>query len=336
MSNSRAVAMLLSFAFASILVSCQKPAPNTAPADQAKLIVFNAGSLTASFAEMLDDFKRLHPGMTAQQESSGSLEAARKITDLGKQCDVLAVADFDVIPALLLPQYAEWYAVFARNQMVLAYTPKSKFSAEINDKNWFEILLRQGVEYGHSDPDQDPAGYRALLHWQLAEKYYSRPGLYRQLQDRMPPKNIRPKSVELVALLQSGELDYIYEYRSVAEQNKLSFVVFPPEIDLGDPAKADFYANASVEVAGNKPGDKIKIQGMPILFGLTIPKPAQNSSAAEQFVAFIFSPEGQAIMKKYFLITVSPPLASDVSRLPAALRDKVVSFKEPTAPRPAG
>ena len=128
MSYRRAVAALLSFAFASILVSCEKRAPNTAPAP--KLIVFNAGSLTASFAEMLDEFKRLHPGMTTQQESSGSLEAARKITDLGKQCDVLALADFDVIPALLIPQYAEWCAVFARNQMVLAYTPKSKFSVE--------------------------------------------------------------------------------------------------------------------------------------------------------------------------------------------------------------
>jgi len=56
----------------------------------------------------------------------------------------------------------------------------------------------------------------------------------------LPAKNIRPKSVELVALLQSGELDYIYEYRSVAEQNKLNFLVFPPDIDLSDPAKADF------------------------------------------------------------------------------------------------
>jgi molybdate/tungstate transport system substrate-binding protein len=330
MSDRRAVAALL-LAFACISASCQKPAPSKSAADQDHLVVFNAGSLTASFAELLDEFKRLHPGMTTQQESSGSLEAARKITDLGKQCDVLALADFDVIPALLIPQYAEWYAVFARNQMVLAYTLKSKFGAEINDKNWFEILQRQGVEYGHSDPDQDPAGYRTLLHWQLAEKYYTRPGLYRQLRDRMPAKNIRPKSVELVALLQSGELDYIYEYRSVAEQNKLSFLVFPPEIDLSDPAKADFYANASVEVAGNKPGDKIKIQGMPILFGLTIPKTAQNGSAAEQFIAFIFSAEGQAIMKNLFITTVSPPLASDVSKLPPGLRDKVVPFSESLA-----
>src|SRR5262252_7455675 len=236
MSYRRGVAALL-LAVACILVSCRKAGEARSPADQSRLVVFNAGSLTASFAEMIDEFKRLHPGMTAQQESSGSLEAARKITELSKQCDVLAVADFDVIPALLIPQYAEWYAVFARNQMVLAYTPKSKFSAEINDKNWFAILQRQGVEYGHSDPDQDPAGYRTLLHWQLAEKYYNRPGLYRQLQDRMPAKNIRPKSVELVALLQSGEMDYIYEYRSVAEQNKLQILVFPPDIDLSDPAK---------------------------------------------------------------------------------------------------
>jgi molybdate/tungstate transport system substrate-binding protein len=324
MSYPRVVAALLLLVPAAVFPSCHRPS-----GDQRRLIVFNAGSLTASFAQMLDEFRRLHPGIATQQESSGSLEAARKITDLGKQCDVLAVADYDVIPALLMPEHADWYAVFARNRMVLAYTPKSKFSGEINEKNWFEILVRPGVQYGRSDPDQDPAGYRTLLHWQLAERYYNKPGLYQELQARMPAKNVRPKSVELIALLQSGELDYIYEYRSVAEQNKLQFVAFPPEIDLGDDSKADFYARASVRVAGKNPGDTIEIKGMPILFGLTIPKSAPNKSAAELFVAFVFSPEGQAFMKDDFLLPVSPPLASDVSRLPPGLKDEVAPFKEP-------
>ncbi len=52
---------------------------------------------------------------------------------------------------------------------------------KIDAGNWHEILLRPDVQYGHSDPNSDPCGYRSLLTWQLAEKYYKIENLvYRQ------------------------------------------------------------------------------------------------------------------------------------------------------------
>src|SRR6185503_6256111 len=149
--------------------SCRRSEQNRASQQRRQLIVFNAGSLAGPVSDLLTEFAKLHPGITPQQENSGSLEAARKITELGKPCDVLAVADYEVIPSLLMPKHADWYVVFARNQLVLIYTPKSKFSDQINGDNWHEILLRPGVRYGYSNPDLDPAGYRTLLHWELAE-----------------------------------------------------------------------------------------------------------------------------------------------------------------------
>lgn len=289
-----------------------------------QLVVFNAGSLTAPIADLLAEFARLHPGVTPQQESSGSLDAARKITDLNKPCDVLAVADYEVIPSLLIPNHASWYLIFARNELVLIYTPKSKFSDQINSTNWYEVLQRPGVQYGYSNPDLDPAGYRTLLHWQLAEKYYGKPGLYDRLKAGVPAKNIRPKSVELVALVQTGELDYIYCYRSIAEQQKLPFIKFPAEIDFSDPAQAEFYSTAETEVAGNKPGEKIKMKGLPIRYGLTIPESALNKGLAEEFVEFLLSPDGQSIMQRKSLEAVSPAIASDINKVPVRLRSKIV------------
>jgi len=293
-------------------------------AGQQDLVVFNAGSLTVPFSDLLKEFARLHPEVTPKQESSGSLDAVRKITELGKSCDVLAVADYDVIPSLMVPHYADWYGIFARNQVVLMYTTSSKFANEINSNNWFEILLREGVQSGHSNPDADPAGYRTLLVWQLAEKYYRKPGLYGQLHNTVPPKNVRPKSVELVALLQSGELDYIYGYRSIAEQNQLPFVTLPPEIDLSDATKSELYSTVSVKVAGNKPGEKKDIKGLPILFALTIPKGAPHPQLAEEFIRFLLSPQGQEVMKRRYLAVISPPLASDMEKLPAGFRASFV------------
>src|SRR5262249_17633083 len=292
-----------------LLISCGR---GQGPASQRQLIVFNAGSLTSPVADLLNEFARLHPGITPLQESSGSLEAARKITELGKPCDVLAVADYEVVPSMVMPQHADWYLIFARNQLTLIYTPKSKFSDQINSDNWYEVLQRPGVQYGYSNPDLDPAGYRTLLHWQLAEKYYNRPGLYEQLKSGVPDKNIRSKSVELVALVQSGEPHYIYCYRSIAEQQKLPFLKFPAEINFSDSNRSEDYAAAETEVAGNKPGERLKITGMPIRYGVTIPSSAPHKEVAEEFVEFLLSAEGQAIMQQKHLTIISPALASEV------------------------
>jgi molybdate/tungstate transport system substrate-binding protein len=313
--------------------SPESPLSGNAQESKGKLTVFNAGSLTASMADLLREFARLHPGVEPEQESSGSLDAVRKITELGKPCDVLALADYEVIASLMVPQYADWYALFARNQMVVMYTDKSKFAGEITSANWHEILLRSGVQAAHSDPDADPAGYRTLLLWQLSEKYYQQPGLYKRLYAAVPLKNIRPKSVELVALLQSGEVDYVYGYRSIAEQNKLRFVSLPPEVDLSDMNKSNLYATATVEVAGKKPGEKVKIEGLPILFALTIPKAAPHPALAEEFLRFMFSPVGQQIMKKNYLTLVLPPLASGIEKAPAGLRGEFVALGQGDEPK---
>lgn len=304
------------------LSGCQTSPSNKDQGIRGELIIFNAGSLTAPFADLLREFVRLHPQVLPKQESSGSLDAVRKITELEKPCDLLAVADYEVIPSLMMPQYADWYGLFARNQMVLMYTSKSKGAGEINSHPWFEILLRPGVQCGYSDPDADPAGYRTLLHWQLAENYYHRPKLYHQLKSKVPRKNIRPKSVELVALLESGELDYIYGYRSIAEQRNLLFINFPSEIDLSDLQKASFYATATVQVAGKKPGERLELKGKPIFYGLTILKSAPHKDLAERFAEFMISPAGQAIMKRNYLMVISPPLAGPIENVPAPLKTK--------------
>jgi molybdate/tungstate transport system substrate-binding protein len=317
-----------------LLLSCSRRSPKDRVGGNRQLIVFNAGSLSAPIADLLEEFSRLHPQIAPQKESSGSLEAARKITELRKPCDVLAVADYEVIPSMLIPQHAGWYVVFARNELVLIYSHNSRFNDQINKDNWYEVLLRPGVQFGYSNPDLDPAGYRTLLHWQLAEKYYRRPGLYDNLKAAVPPKNVRPKSVELVALLQSGELDYIYCYRSIAEQNGLPYLSFPPEIDFSDASRNDFYSRATVEVAGSKPGERLTITGSAIRYGLTIPESAPNREAAEEFVEFVLSPDGQAIMKRDHLMPVSPPLADDVTKLPVRLKAGVAPMSSAATPFP--
>jgi molybdate/tungstate transport system substrate-binding protein len=270
-------------------------------ADREKIVVFHAGSLSVPFAAIEAAFEAKYPQYDVQREAYGSRTAARNITELKKPCDVIATADYKVIDELLIEsKNASWNALFATNAMVIMYTPRSKFAKEINDKNWFEVIQRNGVNYGHSEPNADPAGYRTMLTWKLAEMYYKKSGLFDSLLKNRPLKNIRPKETDLLALLESGQLDYIFIYESVAKQHKMPYVKLPSSIDLSDPAKADEYKKVFFDITGKAPGEMDRQYGEPIVYGLTIPKNAnspQNPKGAELLVSFVLSSEGLAIMK---------------------------------------
>lgn len=274
------------------------------------LSVFNAGSLAYPFRELLAAFVREHPGVRPTQESSGSLEAARKLTELGKIPDLLAVADYGVIAKLLMPAYATWYVGFASNAMVLAHSDRSAGALEISGANWWQILLRPEVRWGLSDAALDPNGYRAHLVFQLAERYYHQPGLAARLGAAVRKQYVRPSEAQLLGLVQAGELDYAWSYRSLAATAGLRWVTLPSEVDLSDPGRATDYAGASIRLPGPRLGsaDSVEFRGEPILYALTIPKAATHPALARGFAQFVLSPEGQAILRKAGFVLLDQPV----------------------------
>ena len=282
-----------------------------------RIVVFNAGSLAIPIRAVLDSFAaREH--VTIAQENAGSLETARKLTELGHIPDVIALADYEVFPRYLMPAQVEWYLDFARNRMVLAYTPKSRFASEITPENWWKIVQRPGVQVGRSDPNLDPNGYRTLLTMQLAERYYEMPGLYDSLLAHAPENNVRPKEADLVGLVQAGEMDYIWSYESLARAAGLKFVQLPAAIDLSSPADSARYATAQVRVRGKTPGDSVTFRGQPIVYALSTPKKAPHPELAERFVAYLVSGEGARIMRATGLDVLDEPIAVG-SGVPAAV-----------------
>jgi molybdate/tungstate transport system substrate-binding protein len=298
---------LAALAAVGLLTACRDRRPAETP-----LVVFNAGSLAAPMRDLLQAFKAAHPEAVPAQENSGSLEAARKLTELGKVPDLLAVADYTVIDRILRPAHASWQVMFARNRMVLAYTDRSLGAGEITADNWWQVLLRPDVRVGRSDPALDPSGYRTIMVLQLAASHYGQPDLTGRLLQAMPARYVRPKEADLTALLQAGELDYAWTYRSIAETAGLRFVELPKEIDLGDPALADRYAAATVMVPGatRDGGEMLTLHGEPIVYALTIPTKAPHPELARAFAAFVLSAEGRAIVAKNGLVPLEPVVAS--------------------------
>lgn len=276
--------------------------------------MYNAGSLAQPLRTAFDSFS-VGRNYVLQQESAGSLESARKITELGKTPDIIALADVEIFPQLLVPEFVKWYLPFARNRMVLAYRPSSRFAARIDSTNWWRLLDSDSMHVGRSDPNQDPNGYRTLLTLKLAERLHRQPGLADRLLQRWGTRYIRPKEADLVALLQVGELDYIWSYESIARAAKLSFVQLGDSVDLGNPADSAYYGTESVRVVGKSRADSLTVTGAPIMYAVGIPEAGPNRNLAAAFVRYLMSEDGRRVLRSAQLDALdSARIVGDTSR----------------------
>lgn len=253
--------------------------------DSQILTIFHAGSLSMPIKAITDSFKVENPNVKFYLEAAGSVECARKITELNRRADIIASADYKIIDQLLIPDHADFNILFAGNEMALVHTSKSKYAEVINKDNWHNIIQKPEVHFGRSDPNADPCGYRTLLTLQLAEKFYNQPNLAKTIAAK-DNRFIRPKEVDLIALLETGAIDYIFLYRSVAVQHNLPYLTLPSEVNLGNPRYKEFYKQASVTIRGSAPGDSLTIIGEPMVYGITIPNNSPNKELAKKFLDY--------------------------------------------------
>jgi molybdate/tungstate transport system substrate-binding protein len=308
------IALLL---FAFIITSYSQ---NRSGVVKGELIIFHAGSLSVPMKEVAAAFNKTYPNVKVLLESAGSVASARKITDLGRPCDIMASADYAVIDNMLIPKYSDWNIRFVSNELSIVFHDKSRYAEKINAKNWYELLMNPDVAFGRADPNSDPCGYRTVLMLQLAEQYYKKPGLAQSFMGK-DLNYMRPKEVDLIALLETNSIDYIFLYRSVAIQHKLNYLVLSDEINLKSPVFASNYATVSTEINGKAPGQKERIKGEPMIYGVTMLRDAPNKEAAIAFLTFLLTKEkGIKIMEKNGQPSVIPMANPNYDKLPAQLK----------------
>ena len=268
--------------------------------------VATAGALARPVAAALDTLGA-REGLRARRETAGSVELARRTADLGQPPDLLVVADAEVIAERLAPAHATWWVVFARDRMTLGHRDGSAFARRVAREPWHRAAAAPGVALGRSDPALDPAGYRALLVARLAERHLGEPGLAARLLAAAPASRVRPKSADLVALVQAGELDAAWLYESAARAAGLRTVPLGDAVDLGAPPESLAYAAVSVRVPGSRRGDSVTVRGRPIRFALTVPVGAGNPDGGARVAAFLLSAEGRRLLAAHGIGTDDPP-----------------------------
>jgi molybdate/tungstate transport system substrate-binding protein len=308
------------FIFFFILLFLASACRNSDSNKQREIIIFHAGSLSVPFNELKQIYEKQNPRVRVLLEPAGSLVCARKITELKKPCDIMASADYFVINQLLIPEYTDWSIRFATNEIVIAYTEKAAYSGEITSDNWMDILQKDDVIYGRADQDNDPCGYRTIMTFLLAEKYYNR----KAIAESFITKNkdyVRPKEVDLIALMEANAIDYMFQYKSVAIQHGLKFVELPDEINLGNPSMAQLYGTVNVDVTGDKPGTRMRVIGEFINYSLTILKDAPNRKDAIAFISFILSKEGMDVFRNNGQEPVIPFYTDQPEKIPSGLHN---------------
>jgi molybdate/tungstate transport system substrate-binding protein len=329
------------------------------------LVVFAAGSLIIPFGDLEKTFESKYPEIDVQAQYHGSIQVIRQATELHVPIDVVATADASLIPMLMyatnnpdtgLP-YADWFIRFASNHLALAYQPDSLYADEINADNWYTILSRPDVKVGIADPRFDASGYRALMAVALAEKYYQNPRIFTDMfsGDFSYPLGIfteeglttitvpeivetktgshiiiRGASIALIALIESGDLDYAFEYETVIEQHALKMVQLPEAINLGAEGYADNYSTVQVNLDFQRFASvKPVFRGERIGYGITIPSSAPHPEEATLFIEFLLSSEGRAVMQADSHPLFDPAIGENYENIPAGLQPYCTPVETP-------
>lgn len=324
------------------------------------LVVFAAGSLIIPFRALEKAFEQAYPHIDVHAEYHGSIQVIRHVTDLHGEIDVVATADAALVPMLMyeveVPEtgqpYADWTIRFASNRIALAHTPDGAYADQVNSDNWTQVVTRPGVRMGLSDPRFDALGYRALMIFALAQETYGQPALFGEMfgqsfatpitlfwdedlatitvpeiVETRPDSGVvlRGASIQLIALLQSGDLDYAFEYESVIRQHGLEMVSLPADLNLGEADHEDTYARVLVDLDFRRFATiQPQFRGERIGYGLAIPSNAPHPEEAALFIAFLLGPQGRALMDEYAHPMFDPPVVDYYNRVPDALKSLCV------------
>ncbi|MHA1732127.1 MAG: tungstate ABC transporter substrate-binding protein WtpA [Promethearchaeota archaeon] len=303
------------------------------------LKVFHAGSLSIPFEEIEKEFEADYQNVDIQLESAGSVQCVSKITETGKVADVLATADWTLIPAMD-GQYQEYCIQFAVNKMVVCYTNDSNYASEMNKDNFWKVL--QKARWGFANPNLDPCGYRTLMVLQLAELKYgdstifentvgsettitvqesgsvyriSTPEVLVKVDNPSEHVFIRDKSVDLVTLLKEGGLDFAFEYLSVAKQHGLNYLELDDAVDLSNASLDATYAHVQVLKSDGKTST-----GKSITYGITVPKNANRSDLGAVFIEYVINSTGKQAFTRLGQPPLDPCVTTNLSATPVILK----------------
>ena len=190
----------------------------------------------------------------------------------------------------------------AGTQMVLTYSPTSKFAADFESakqgkKVWYEVLESPGLRFGRTDPATDPQGRNIIFTFLLAQNHYHVGDLAQKVLGPIRNESQIFAEPSLLTRLESGQIDASVGYLSAIKSQHLPYIELPREINLSDPTYFDtFYSkvNFSTSSADGKP---IVAKPEPLVFYAAALTNAEHPDLAAKFVDFLTGAQAQSLLR---------------------------------------
>ncbi|MBU6493951.1 MAG: extracellular solute-binding protein [Burkholderiales bacterium] len=243
-------------------------------------------------------------GVQYQGIGQGAYGLARRLEGKLLQADVFVSITPGPIDILKKAGMVGTAQPVASTQMVITYSPKSKFAPALEaaargEKPWYEVLTTPGLRFGRTDPATDPQGRNIIFAMLLAQHYYKQPGLAQRILGGDENRQQIFAEPSLLSRLEAGQLDASSGYLSAAQSHHLPYIKLPDEINLSNPAmQANWYDSAhfSIKLPNGKTSE---LSTQPLVFYAVVLNDSKQHVLAEKFVKFLQSPAGQKMLAEH-------------------------------------
>jgi len=268
------------------------------PDDLASLDVAYAGSMGSMMEGRIKSAAARILKIEFHGRAQGSSALAQLIVGGSIRSDVFIPVTPGPALTVLRAGKADFAQPIAHTEMVIAYSPKSKFASRFDaaakgKENLWKILLEPGLRFGRTDPVTDPQGRNIIFTMMLAAKTTSQPDLVEKILG--PAINEKQIFTEptVMARLQSGELDASSAYKIQPGPLNLPYVPLPAAINLSGQDVRNDHPDVTLSVGGKSYAPE------PLIYYAAVLKDAPNAKGAAGFVEWLKGEEGQAIFRKY-------------------------------------
>ncbi|MHB8245964.1 MAG: substrate-binding domain-containing protein [Acidimicrobiales bacterium] len=237
---------------------------------------------------------------------------------------------------MLWPSRSRFVLTLATDPLVVAYSPKSRYAAQLNQirsgsrplKDLFALFGEPGFRLGRTNPNLDPQGATFILMVKLAERVLGLPkGTAAKVLGTSPSNPIGSSGQlydenGLPTDIASGTVDAGSDFLTEARQFKLDYITLPPSLSFADPSLSSLYAKVALALStGVQRGGLTTLDATLVLPPKGQSRSSGNRAADEAWLAFLLSPTGQSALKRagYSVVRPTVGLAPGFSTARAAL-----------------
>ena len=265
----------------------------------AALDVASAGSFRAMVQGPLKEAAATDLRLDLRSHAQGADAVAQSLVDGSLRADVFIPITAEPMQTVLKAGKAQVARAIARTELVLMYSPKSRFVAQFaaaaqGEADWWKLLQTPGLRLARSNPAADPGGRCILFTLMLAAKKYGQPDLAEKvLGPTLNPEQILTGGSNVEASLESGAIDAIGTYKIGAVSRNLPYIVLPEDVNL-----------SRLDVRATHPEVMLAVGGKtfypePLMFYAAVLRDAANPKGAAAFAEWLQGPAAQTLLRRH-------------------------------------